>query len=278
MGYLAYASFDLIAIPELVEIGKKFKSENISELILDLRYNGGGYVITENVLASMFAPQADVEAKKIFEKETYNDYLTEIYRQEGISLETRFTTEYNYDDINLHISTKDANIGLKKIYGIISSGTASASEALLSGLMPYMDIELIGTTSHGKYCTGLMLSGEDTYQRCPEEIKNWGVYVMVSIYQNANGETPCMPDGLQPDVTVEDNPMLPHQLGDVNEPLLQAALLRAGRKYENLSTRSHSQLPLYPSLPMPQKATFGKRILLPPAAIKHSDTIMPDIQ
>ena len=81
---------------------------------------------------------------------------------------------------------------------------------------------------------------------------------MVSIYQNANGETPCMPDGLQPDVTVEDNPMLPYQLGDVNEPLLQAALLRAGRKYENLSTRSHSQLPLYPSLPMPQKATFGK--------------------
>ena len=278
VGYLAYASFDLIAIPELVEIGKKFKSENISELILDLRYNGGGYVITENVLASMFAPQADVEAKKIFEKETYNDYLTEIYRQEGISLETRFTTEYNYDDINLHISTKDANIGLKKIYGIISSGTASASEALLSGLMPYMDIELIGTASHGKYCTGLMLSGEDTYQRCPEEIKNWGVYIMVSIYQNANGETPCMPDGLQPDVTVEDNPMLPYQLGDVNEPLLQAALLRAGRKYENLSTRSHSQLPLYPSLPMPQKATFGKRILLPPAAIKHSDTIMPDIQ
>ena len=130
--------------------------------------------------------------------------------------------------------------------------------------MPYMDIELIGTASHGKYCTGLMLSGEDTYQHCPEEIKNWGVYVMISIYQNANGETPCMPDGLQPDVTVEDNPMLPYQLGDVNEPLLQAALLRAGRKYENLSTRSHSQLPLYPSLPMPQKATFGKRILPSP--------------
>ena len=43
VGYLAYSSFDLKSIPELVEISKKFKSEGVQELILDLRYNGGGY-------------------------------------------------------------------------------------------------------------------------------------------------------------------------------------------------------------------------------------------
>ena len=263
VGYLAYTNFDLNSIPQLVEIGKKFKSEGIKELVLDLRYNGGGYVITENVLASMFAPKANVDARDVFEKEQYNAYLTEAYRQAGISLETPFTTEFNYDEINLHISTKDANIGLERIYGLISSGTASASEALLSGLMPYMDIRLIGQASHGKYCTGLMMSGEDSYENCPEEIKNWGVYVMVSIYQNALGETPCMPDGLQPDTEAIDDPMQPYQLGDVNEPLLRAALTQAGRHYETSDVRSRSMYPAFRSIEVPRKPTFGKRILLP---------------
>ena len=48
VGYLAYSSFDLESIPELINICKDFKSEGIKELVLDLRYNGGGYVITEN--------------------------------------------------------------------------------------------------------------------------------------------------------------------------------------------------------------------------------------
>ena len=270
VGYLAYASFDLNSIPQLVEIGKKFKSEGIKELVLDLRYNGGGYVITENVLASMFAPKANVDAGDIFEKEQYNAYLTEAYRQEGISLETPFTTEYNYDDINLHISTKDANIGLERIYGLISPNTASASEALLSGLMPYMDIRLIGQNSHGKYCTGIMMSGEDTYVDCPEEIKNWGLYVMISIYQNAAGETPCMPDGLQPDIQAIDDPMLPYQLGDVNEPMLRAALAEAGRHYETSYSGSRSLSPAFRSLAVPQKPVFGKRIQLPPVPLKTS--------
>ena len=83
--------------------------------------------------------------------------------------------------------------------------------------MPYMDVRLIGSQSHGKYCTGWMLAAEDAYENCPKEIRDWGIYVMVSIYQNADGETPCMPDGLIPDVAVADDPMLPYQLGDVEE-------------------------------------------------------------
>ena len=263
VGYLAYTSFDLISIPELIEVGKKFKSEGIKELVLDLRYNGGGYVITENVLASMFAPKANVDAKDIFEKEKYNAYLTEAYRLQGISTETPFMTEYDYDEIDLHVSTKDANIGLERIYGLISPNTASASEALLSGLMPYMDVRLIGETSHGKYCTGLMMSGEDAYENCPKEIKNWGVYVMVSIYQNAAGETPCMPDGLQPDTPVQDDQIPLYQLGDVNEPLLRAALKQAGKQYDRANARSRSMSPALQHIDIPQKPVFGKRILLP---------------
>lgn len=114
VGYLAYTGFDLKSFNPLIEIGKKFKAEGIEELVLDLRYNGGGYVITENVLASMFAPQEAVSSKKVFEKEIYNSYLSEIYQKQGESLETRFTTEFNYPEVEVNASTKDANIGLKK--------------------------------------------------------------------------------------------------------------------------------------------------------------------
>lgn len=262
IGYLAYSSFDLKSIPELIDICQEFKNDGIKELVLDLRYNGGGYVITENVLASMFAPQVNVTNKDVFEKEDYNEFFTKYYEQEGISTTTRFQTEYNYDEINLNVSTKDANIGLDKIYGIISGNSASASEALLSGLMPYMDIDLIGQQSHGKYCTGWMLSAEDAYERVPQAIKNWGIYVMVSIYKNAKDETPCMPDGLKPETKVEDNPFEPYQLGDENEAMLRVALEKAGKEYP-ASRAGRIETPKMNIVDTPKKAVFGRRIIIP---------------
>ena len=42
-------------------------------------------------------------------------------------------------------------------------------------------------------------------------------------------KTPCMPDGLIPDIQIEDDPIQAYQIGDVNEPLLKQALMEAGR-------------------------------------------------
>lgn len=273
VGYLAYSSFDLKSIPELINICKEFKNEGIKELILDLRYNGGGYVITENVLASMFAPQVNVTNKDVFEKEDYNEFFTKYYEQEGISTITRFQTEYNYEDMDLNVSTKDANIGLEKIYGIITGNSASASEALLSGLMPYMDIELIGEQSHGKYCTGWMLAAEDAYDKVPQVIKDWGIYVMVSIYKNVNDETPCMPNGLKPNVEAEvkDNPLETYQLGDENEAMLRVALEKAGKVYPASRTQE-TYTPDLKAIDTPKKANFGRRIIIP------SQSRMPGIE
>lgn len=262
VGYLAYTSFDLKSIEELVEICTEFKTQGVKELILDLRYNGGGYVITECALASMLAPQEAVTEKKIFEKEDYNSIMTEAFKMEGISTVTNFETEYVYEDLGINTSTKNANIGLEKIYGIITKNSASASEALLGGLMPYMDVELIGEQSHGKYCTGWMLAAKDEYIKVPEPIEDWGIYLMASIYKNANDETPCMPDGLIPDVTVEDNPFEAINLGDENETMLKTALTRAGKIY-TASRSGKKELYMERVQDTPQKASFGKRIILP---------------
>ncbi len=261
VGYLAYTNFDLNSIPELIHIAKKFKTEGVTELILDLRYNGGGFVITENVMASMYVPEVNVKKQDIFEKELFNKLMMAEFKKQGKSTDTRLTTEFNYDDINLHVSTKDANIGLNKVYGLITQYSASASEALLSGLMPYLPVQLIGQQSHGKYCTGWMINADEFYKKVPTPIKNWGMYAMVSIYQNALGETPCRPNGLTPDTETVDNPLEALPLGDVNESMLKEALRQAGKTYPSEKVSRSMSIPMVP-INSPQKSNFGKRILI----------------
>lgn len=267
VGYLAYSGFDVVSVTKLIEICKDFKQQGVSELILDLRYNGGGYVFTELALASMLAPEQAVNNKELYETEIWNaDYMA-YYKSKGVDLNTYFDTKHSItiDGVTTTVDTKNTNIGIKKIYGLISSGTASASESVLIGLMPYVDIELIGANSHGKYCTGSVLQPKDLYQdkngndTSPKAIKNWGIYVMFNRYADKNGENPCMPDGLIPDIEVRDNPFDGYQLGDERETLLNKALARAGKTDLLPQTRSIS-MPLHQLKAVQTSPLFGKRI------------------
>ncbi len=259
VGYLAYLSFTLDSCEDLIKVAKLFKEQGVTELILDLRYNGGGYVITEQLLASLLGPKEVVMNKEVFETEIWNKDYMDYYKKQGVDLNTYFETEYIFEDHNgkKHTySTKDANIGLTKIYALLASGSASASEAVLVGLKPYMDIEIIGQQSHGKYCTGWIMSATDwfqdivdnyaqlskeqpskyksfvetfpEYEKWETYAKNWGIYVMISRYADKNGNNPCMPNGFTPDIEVEDNPQEPYDLGDDREALLRKALTKAG--------------------------------------------------
>ena len=254
VAYLAYSGFDLKSVPRLVEICKYFKSKHATELILDLRYNGGGYVLTEEILASMLAPEDVVASGAHYETEEYNDEITNLLHEEGTETQSYFRTSFKLDGKN--ISTADANIGLNKIYALIGPGSASASESLLIGLMPYMDITIIGEASHGKYCTGLMLDGDDIYKKVPPVLDNWGIYVMISVYKNSQGKNPCIPNGLQPDYEVRDDPFSPLPLGNMEEALtLTAVRLAAGEQLP----KTRSLEPTLPDVQM-QTPTHGLRI------------------
>ena len=241
VGYLVYNSFTLDSWERLVEACRYFRQEGVSELILDLRYNSGGYVRAEYTLASMLAPQSAVDGKKIFEKEIYNDLLQKAFEGET---DVRFTDSFSFytEKKSYEYSTAGANIGISKLYALTSSSSASASESLLVGLGPYLDIEIIGTQSAGKYCSGIIYPAsswvEDYKSNFTEDMNeedalkytdDWGLYVMISRYADANGETPCMPDGFTPDYEVDDDPTEGWELGDEREALLRAALTRAGK-------------------------------------------------
>ena len=283
VGYLVYTSFTMDSYADLIAACKGFKEAGVTELILDLRYNGGGFAMAEQFLASMLAPEAAVKAGDILATEIYNADLTEYFKSYGRDTNTYFTTEYSFNSggKDYKFSTDGANVGLEKIYAIISSGSASASEALLCDLYPYMDITLVGEQSHGKYTTGIMLEGPEFYEDNAEQVKknmgsigvtegkkytnNWGLYVMWSRFADKNGETRCMPDGLTPDVEVGDKPWDGYQLGDAQETMLAVVLAQCGYKPKTQLSRRPATIELGERVETaPHRADFGRFIVLPP--------------
>ena len=282
VGYLMYDSFDLDSTDKLVNVCKQFKSEGVTELILDLRYNGGGYVFTENLLASMLVPEANVQAGNLYEQEIYNDVLTEAFsKRYGEDFnKTYFSYNHEYGekgeaDYKI-ISTNGANIGLTKIYAIVSSDTASASEALLVGLSPYIDIVIIGEQTHGKYCSGYILSVEDIYNNPPISISKWGIYVMVSTYADRNNKNIARPVGIIPNIEAKDTPWEGLSIGNENETMLKAALQAAGKVYPSVAvatTRSFEEKPTMEIKMMHKKFKFGNRIMQLPSKLKDTQDL-----
>jgi len=269
VGYLVYTSFVADSYQRLMEACKYFKNEGVTELVLDLRYNGGGLVKAEYTLASMLAPEQAVTNGELYQKNIYNSYVAK-----QLTNDSNFTTKFKFENSGkkYEYSTADCNVPLAKIYALVSSSTASASESLLTGLGPYLDIEILGEQTHGKYCSGIIESAAEWYEEAKKSIPesyyeggvkyaaDWGLYVMIGLYADKNGETPCMPDGFIPDVTVKDNPVDGYMLGDPDETMLKAALSRAGYVYRNTSSTIERKV-LQPAPYQGRNTPVGLRVL-----------------
>lgn len=234
VAYLHYTSFTLDSCGELSDVFRRFVAEGIDELVLDLRYNGGGYVITEDVLASMLAPVAVVEAESVLSRMVYNEELAKELKEEPARFQTGF--RFKNGEQTQEVSTADANPDLPRLFVLTTGSSASASESLVCCLRPYMDVILVGGQTSGKYCAGFLMEAEDWYDDVKgslgaEEydiairyVDNWGIYLMYARYADCNGDTISMPDGIAPDYEVDDDPLDGFALGDPHETMLAAAL------------------------------------------------------
>lgn len=145
IGYLVYNGFKYTFHDELNTIFSNFKAQNIDELVLDLRYNGGGSVLTSAYLASMIhagAADGDVFAKlthnsKNTQENSYYPFFDKarIYDKDG-----DFSREENINRVT----------GLSRMFVITSRNTASASEMIINGLKPFISVITVGTTTYGK--------------------------------------------------------------------------------------------------------------------------------
>lgn len=250
VGYLHFTSFTLLSLKGLMQAFAGFKAEGIEEFVLDLRYNGGGYVKTCNVLGSILAPLDAVNGKKVFTRSVMNSKLTDAWGEEENKFNPDFGAIEVADGVQVDCPAAEVNSDLKRIYFLVSPDSASASESLICGLKPYMDVIVIGEQTHGKFCAGFMMDAtgwyEDVkdqldrveYEEALSQVKNWGLYVMYARYADCNGVTLSMPSGIVPDIEQDDIPEDGTQLGDPNEPLLAIALAHMNGTYTKAETRS----------------------------------------
>lgn len=219
VAYLVYNGFTSTYDHELNTVFANYKAEGVQELILDLRYNGGGSVRTTVYLASMIYTTNTAE---LFAKNEYNDFLQNYYLGEyGSSFfDKRFLDEIEATDVSAASPINTLN--LDRLYVLSTKGTASASELIINGLNPYLDVVIIGTNTHGKYVGSFTLKDYDTDGNLNLH-HTWAMQPIVFKTTNAVGFSDYV-DGFAPTVFMEENFRNILPFGDQNDPLLKAAL------------------------------------------------------
>ena len=174
VGYIVFNSFTNNYSAAINAVFSNFATQGVSELVIDLRYNGGGYVSTATQIINLVAPAG--ETGNTMFTSYYNNYLQSItaaQRKASVlahqpllddngKLQT-FTTGVNgkyatYADLNylptaadnIEKFAKSGSLTLNRVYFIVTGSTASASELTINSLKPVMDVKLIGRTTYGK--------------------------------------------------------------------------------------------------------------------------------
>jgi hypothetical protein len=194
VGYFMFTSFVEPAEPELKAAFQSFhdweaaNGRTIDQLIVDLRYNGGGLLSTAALLGSLIEQSAAGQPLIV---ETYNARHQDRNRR------------------RLMFEVDEATSASRVVF-LTGPGTASASEQVINGLRPYTEVETVGQTSLGKPV------GADSFEHCG--------YALVPITfhsLNAAGAGDFF-QGIDPACDARDD--LLHVLGDPDEAMLKAAL------------------------------------------------------
>ena len=191
-GYIVFNSFlgdTTQVMNELTSVFNHFVAENVTDVIVDLRYNGGGYVSVAEGLANLLVKSS--ANGSIMMTQQYNS---------------------NYADLNeVTIFHKRGALNINNIFFVVTDNTASASELLINNLKPYMNVKLVGP--------------EPTYGKpvgfYPIPVGDW--YIFPVSFRSTNGQNQGNYfDGITVDQQVDDG--LDKDWGDTTEASLASVL------------------------------------------------------
>jgi len=215
VGYLMYNSFTADYDPQLNDAFGQFKADGVTDLILDLRYNGGGSVRTATDLASMITGQFPGQ---LFMKEEWNAEYQAFFESEAPErlLNNFNTTLKSGESLN--------SLNLNRLYVITTGRSASASELVFNGLNPYIDVVQVGETTTGKFQASVTLYDSSNFGRQNANPSHtYAIQPLVLKSVNSAGVSDYI-NGLAPDIAISENFRNLGVLGDVSEPMLNVAV------------------------------------------------------
>lgn len=219
IAYLMYNGFTSDYNEQLNTVFGQFKTAGATELVLDLRYNPGGSVNSSRLLASMVY---GTNTSELYVRQRWNDKIQSMLNKE--QLEDYFA---NKTDSGSALNS----LNLSKVYVLATGSSASASELVMNGLAPYVNVFHIGETTRGKNEFSVtMVDDEDNdyIYRSDRENKinpsnRWAMQPLMGRNENSDGFYDYT-SGLAPDVVLAEDLADLGTLGDVNEPLFARAI------------------------------------------------------
>ena len=213
IGYLMYTGFVSYFQDQLVDSLMKFKNAGIDDLVLDLRYNPGGEVNTATLLCSAIVPPAHLKKENILVKHQWNADRQAEFEWSMVAYPGGAYEDYLQTCFDEEVG---CNLGLSRVFVLTSRSSASASELLITGLAPYMEVIQVGDSTRGKYTAMAMVFPNDA------SLENWMLLPVVYKYMNKEGFTDFK-DGLAPRYLVKET--LPYTPFGLTDPLLATAIM-----------------------------------------------------
>lgn len=202
VGYFLYLGFKANFLNDINQAMTTFHDAGIRNLIVDLRYNGGGDSRASQLLVDYLAPLSAVGKPYVIRK--HNSYLA--------SLDDSYSDAEN----TASVEGNNNSLTLDKLYFIVGSGSASASEMVMNGLKPYYGErqQMVGDTTYGKPNGMYVLmypgskSDYEAYNKGNFNSLQW-VFLPICFYnENSRGdqipETGFIPDLYRPDDLYHD--------------------------------------------------------------------------
>lgn len=245
VGYLAYARFSNLDNSKagFDAAFADFAAQGVTKLVIDLRYNGGGYVNTAEYLLNLIAPSS-LTGQVMF-KERYNTLMQtgtapimanqplleddgtfqkiKVNNVERVANYTDLAKDYFSEAKQVtNFSKKGSLQGVTDVVFIVTRGTASASELVINSLKPYLNVKIVGTNSYGKPVGFFPITIDYKLDATTKKETGYDIYYSMFQTTNSKGEGDYF-DGFKPDLSVTGDDAS-HDFGDLSENNLAKAL------------------------------------------------------
>lgn len=221
IGYFVYTQFTSGQngewLLELNSVFEAFKSGGVTDVVVDLRYNGGGSLDLSAYIASTLGSASAMKNHETYVKLVWNDSYNQYWKEADLDDDNKPDGE-DSEQLVIKLPSSNYNLNLSSVFFLTTRGTASASESVMVGLYPYTTVVQIGTTTYGKCYASFTV--DDWYE--PKR-HNWAMQPIILKYSNAEGYTDFV-DGIIPDFYIEEKMAELEPFGSYNDPVLAKAL------------------------------------------------------